>query len=138
MTFNIGDRVVWINRSDLDAHNEYEDDPCTRGEVKAVDSDGKIQVKWDDNWVQPRVSTLSANELMPESEANDILSKLEDEYEAYTSPIRTKLEQAAKLLEEANELAKEHDRELAEWHDVTDPLLGAMGNIGWRTSSLSC
>lgn len=138
-TFNVGDRVVWVERSNLETHNEYEDDDVTRGVIKAVEAKGKVRVKWDYVWDgSPNPSSIATSKLMLESEANEILSKLEAEYEAYAGPIRKKIEKAAKLLEEANELAAAQDRDLTEWSDVVDPLIGAMDTIGWRTSSLSC
>lgn len=137
-TFKVGDRVVWVERSNLETHCEYEDDDCTRGVIKGIVEPGKYSVKWDSSWTKPNPSTLAANELMLESEANTILESLQAEYEKYAAPIRAKVKEAAKLLEEANTLAAKQARELTEWHDVVEPLLGAMDDIGWRTSSLSC
>lgn len=137
-TFEVGARVVWVDRSNLDTHNEYEDDDCTRGVVKSIDKDGKLTCKWDGSWTTPNPSKHDASELMAEEEANKILSKLEKEYEAWAGPIRKKIEAAAKLLSEAGELAAEQERDLSEMHEVVGPLISAMDDIGWRTSSLSC
>lgn len=135
--FEVGQRVVLVAASDLDKYNEYEDD-CTRGLVKSVEKDGKFLVKWDASWHQPNPDKHNASELMLETEANKILSKLEAEYEAWAGPIREKMEQAAKLLEEAGKLATKQKRDLSEMYEITSPLIGAMESIGWRTSSLSC
>jgi hypothetical protein len=78
------------------------------------------------------------DELITEVEADKILSKLEREYEVWAGPIRKKDGKAAKLLQEVGELADEQNRELIEMHDVVGPLIHAMDELGWRTSSLSC
>jgi hypothetical protein len=134
-TFKKDDRVVLVARSNLEEWNEYEDD-TTRGVVTSVDAEGKISCKWDDSWHKP--STHTADELITEAEANKILAKLEKEFEVWAGPIRKKMEQAAKLLTEASELAAKQNKDLVEMHELVGPLIGAMDDIGWRTSSLSC
>lgn len=136
-TFEVGTRVVWLERSDLKTHNEYEDD-VTRGEVKSIGEDGKYSVKWDDSWVTPNLGKHDASELINEDEADKILSKLEKEFEEWAGPIREKMEAAATLLEEAAKMASKKKRDLTEMHELTAPLINAMDDIGWRTSSLSC
>lgn len=135
--FKIDDRVVLPKTSNLKTYNEYEDD-CTRGKVVQITQEGKFVVKWDSSWHKPNPSSHLANELMLESEADEILSKLEAEYESYATPIREKMKQAAQLLKEAGEIANKGDRDLTTWLDVTSPLIRAMDNLGWRTSSLEC
>ena len=137
-TFKVGDRVLLLERSDLETHNEYEDDDTCRGEVLSISEEGKFKCKWDQVWGQPNPSDHTAEELISEKEADKILSKLEKEYEAWASPIRKKMEEAAKLLEQAGKMADKQGRELAEMHEVVGPLISAMDNLGWRTSSLSC
>lgn len=137
-TFEVGARVVLVERSNLDTHNEYEDDDTTRGVVKSVDAEGKLTCKWDNSWITPNPSKHTASELMAEAEANKILEKLEAEYEVWAGPIRKKIEESAKLLAEAGELAAKKDRDLSEMHEIVGPLISAMDDIGWRTSSLSC
>lgn len=136
-TYSVGDRVVLPKRSNLETWNEYEDD-VTRGEVKAIPEEGKFTVKWDSSWIKPNPGTYNANELMPEAEANEILARLESEYEAWAGPIREKMKQAGQLLKEAGELADAQKKSLTEMHDIMSPLLGAMDSLGWSTSSLSC
>jgi hypothetical protein len=135
--FEVGQRVVWVSRSSLKEWNEYEDD-TTRGAVKSIDEDGKLSVKWDDSWVTPNPGKHDASELISEVEANKILSKLEKEFEAWAGPIREKMEETAKCLKEAGKLAAKQKKDLAEMHELTSPLISAMDDIGWRTSSLSC
>lgn len=137
-TFKVGDRVLLLERSDLETYNEYEDDDTCRGEVLSVSEEGKLKCKWDQVWGQPNPSEHTAEELISEKEADKILSNLEKEYEAWAGPIRKKMEEAAKLLEQAGKMADKQGRELAEMHDIVSPLISAMDDLGWRTSSLSC
>jgi len=135
--FNVDDRVVLPEASELEFWNPEEDD-CTRGVVTQINDDGKITVKWDSSWRNPNPSNHDVEDLMLESEADDILSKLEEEYEAWADPIRKKMEQVGKLLREANELAYAQDQNLTEMHDIVQPLMSAMSSAGWSTSSLRC
>ena len=137
MTFKVNDRVVKNDRA-LKNHCEYEgDDDTSRGVVKEIKGD-KYLVKWDPEWSYPNPSEVYAKDLVSEEEAEQILAKLEAEYEVWAGPIREKIEEAAKLLSEAGKLAEKQKRDLAEMHEIVSPLLGAMDDIGWRTSSLSC
>lgn len=136
-TFEVGQRVVLVAASNLKEWNEYEDD-TTRGVVKSVNKEGLITVKWDNSWRTPNPSEHTANRLISEAEANEIRSKLEAEYEVWAGPIREKMKLAAKCLAEADELATKQKKDLAEMHELTGPLIKAMDDIGWRTSSLSC
>lgn len=135
--FEVGERVVHVKDSSLEKWNEYEDD-TTRGVVKKIHESGKLLIKWDDAWRNKEHTEAMPDELISEVEANKILAKLEVEYEVWASPIRKKVEESAKLLAEAGKLAAKQKRDLAEMHDLVAPLLGAMDEMGWRTSSLSC
>lgn len=135
-TFSVGDRVVWVKYSNLKTWDEYED--TTRGTVKTVDTEGRLSVKWDDKWHNEKPVKLSPDALISEEEANQIRSKLEAEYEVWAGPIREKMQQAGQLLAEAGELAAKQKKDLAEMHEIISPLLEAMDDLGWSTSSLSC
>jgi DNA repair exonuclease SbcCD nuclease subunit len=135
--FKVADRVVWVYRSSLEKWNVYEDD-TTRGVVESINSDGKFTVKWDKSWVTPNPSQHNADELITEAAADKIRSKLVKEFEAWAGPIRNKIEQAAKCLAEAGELAAKQNKDLTEMYELTGALIGAMDDVGWRTSSLSC
>lgn len=138
-TFEVGQRVVWTERSDLTTHNEDEDGgDVTRGVVKSISDDGIYSVKLDGGYHKPNPVKLSADKLITEVEADEILSKLEAEFEAWAGPIREKLKQAGEFLKEADKVANEHGRELHQMWDIIDPLTSAMEDIGWRTSSLTC
>lgn len=134
-TFEIGARVVLPENSNLDEWNVDEED-VTRGAVKSIGEDGKFLVHWDNSWNKP--SKHFAEDLMPEEEANKILSVLEAEYEIWAAPIREKMEQVATLIGEAGELASKQNKALAEMHELVGPLIGSMRKTGWHTSSLNC
>jgi len=133
--YQAGDRVVLNDRS-LQQHNEYEDN-SVRGVVQEVKGD-KLLVKWDYSWHRPNPQEVSVEEVVSEDEANKILSKLEEEYEAWAAPIREKIAAAAELLIEAGDLAGKKKLDLAGMRQLANPLLSAMDNLGWRTSSFSC
>ena len=42
------------------------------------------------------------------------------------------MKQAAKLLQEADELAAKQDKNLTDMHNIVSPLLEAMENLGWK------
>lgn len=139
--FEVGSRVVDTTRSNLKTHDEYEDGgDVTRGAVVSLidAASDKVKVKWDSQWIEPRTSTIAIKNLMSEKKANQILSKLEAEYESWAGPIREKLKAAGELLREAAQLAQAKKRDLTEMHDLVGELTEAMDDIGWRTSSLSC
>lgn len=135
--FEVGSRVVLVESSNLETHNEYEDD-TTRGTIQSIDIDGQFTIKWDDSWITPNPGKHKAEELITEVEADKILSKLEKEYEAWANPIRKKMEKAGQLLREAGELADKQNRNLSEMHEIVGPLIAAMDDVGWSTSSLFC
>ena len=137
--FEVGSRVVDKDHSDLEIYNEYEDG-VTRGVVVALykQEPDKIRVKWDDSWKKPNPEKIEVARLIAEEEADQILSKLEAEYESWAGPIREKLKAAGELLREADKMAQAKKRDLTEMHDLVEELTSAMDDIGWRTSSLSC
>lgn len=137
--FEIGQRVVNVECSNLKTHNEYEED-VARGVVVALyaDEQDNVRVKWDSKWMKPNPEKISSEKLIAEEDANKILSKLDKEYEAWASPIREKLKEAGELLREADRLAQKQGRNLVEMYVLTGELTNAMDEVGWRTSSLSC
>lgn len=133
--FKVGDRV--IRKDSVQQFNEYENDSIC-GVVKSLGMNGAITVKWDSEYINPNPQTLDYDKLLTEAEGNEKWSALEAEYEVWAAPIRDKMKEAGALLKEAGLLAKKQKRDLTELHELTGPLLSAMDNIGWSTSSLSC
>lgn len=142
--FKVGDRVGFPQYEDEDTgeltyglrYEEYGDN--IYGVITDVVSGGKLLVHWDDedlNNEEPYSGKLSANQLMLESEMKVKLSALEVEFKDVNKQIAQKMKDAAKLLREANKLAKKQGYELANMYDAIDPLYSAMEACGWRTSS---
>ena len=132
-TFAVGDRVVSREYSDLDAYNEYEED-ALRGVVKKIHESGKLLIKWDDFWHNKEHAEAMPEDLISETEANEILAKLEAEYKVWADPIQEKMEEAGKLLREAGKLLREagklaakQKRDLSEMHEFVAPLISADG-----------
>ena len=134
--FKVGQRVVLRNS----ALEEYNDDGSytQEGIVQEIHKSGKCLVKWDKGWEKGNTAGVEPDDLVSEEEAEKILDTLEKEYDAWANPIKNKMKQAAKLLQEADELAAKQDKNLTDMHNIVIPLLEAMENLGWSTSSLSC
>lgn len=136
VTFKVKTRVVLLSESYLTKWDQYEN-YIVAGEVLSVDAEDNLTVKWDDDCYRKN-TVHKSSELILEKEANIILSKLEEEFEVWANPIRIKIKEAAKSLEEANELAILNKKELVKLHSIVSPLIYALNNIGWETSSFSC
>ncbi len=97
---------------------------------KLSDGDQVVAVEWADG-------TLA------KVNVNDIQTclSIEEEFKALQSQVGDKIAAAAELLNEANKLAGEAGYCLGDSYDFYEqvrPLLRAMDNAGWSTSSLSC
>jgi hypothetical protein len=96
----------------------------------------KVVVKWDGTYVS--INEIAIEDLMLESEAKALVSKLEVQWQGIQERAKAKLEEAAKSIEDAVKIAKEGDIDLFDMYEATRPLLHAMDEAGWQTSSLSC
>jgi hypothetical protein len=65
-------------------------------------------------------------------------SDLEKEWAETEKLVKVKMEKAAALIKGAIKIAKKHNLELNELYDGVKPLLDAMEEAGWQTSSLMC
>lgn len=138
------------------AYEEYSDeqivaysfDPDGYGDLLGVirskeASPGHVWVKWIegeyldslDGEGEENETEVDLKILTLESERDEI----EKEFKSYQKQIKDKLKEAAKLVNEAGQLAhKAHARSLESMWDVTSPLIDAMDNNGWRSSSWGC
>jgi hypothetical protein len=138
--FAIGDRVSEVVTSRKNSWNrkvgkvlsEIPNDPDTYLVELDLDPYYKARGK------APTIKRYEANDLMSEAEAKDALDALENDFNKLQDDLKLKLAEAVKIIEEANKIAEDNGESLAEMHEATDPLLNAMDNAGWRTSSLSC
>lgn len=83
-------------------------------------------------------STIRLSHLLPAAELAAKESKLEVEFKKTSKEIRSKLKEAAKIIGEAQKLAKKQGHNLSDMYDAYGPLYNAMDNAGWRTSSFGC
>lgn len=127
----------------FDRFNQYENDIC-KGEIIGIGKcpmtgKPKYAVKWDESWMNGLVPKESyAGDLMFEAEANALWSKLESEFKAVENHIKDKLQVAARAIAEASEIASGAKMDLSSMWEATRPLMNAMDEVGWRTSSLNC
>lgn len=135
--FKVGDRVVDKVESDLEYH---QDKYVIRGTILSFKENdpNTVKVNWDQYWVSPNPSNISIDKLILEEEADQLLSKLEAEYEIWAAPIRVKMKEAGQLILEANALALKEKKSLVDLHELSAGLTNAMDEVGWSTSSLSC
>lgn len=140
MSFTKGSRVMLR----VDKYNEYEDD-SVRGVVIAdpttdpLTGKGRVYVEWDRNyWRHNKQEELSVDLLVSEEEGDAIIAQLEKEFNELQDKVALKVKEAANLLSEAGAIAESGGRELSDMHEAIRPLLNAMDNAGWRTSSFNC
>jgi hypothetical protein len=120
--------------------------PCPKGTIKSEvekhPSHGQVViVEWDHGNIQK----MTLRSLITEKEglAQDARIKaeeerLETEWEKAQSQVGAKLQEAANAVNEAARLAKATGHELQEMYDATRPLMRAISNAGWNSSSMSC
>jgi hypothetical protein len=116
--------------------------PCEKGEIinDAVKYETTMVVEWDSGYI----SREYVSELITETEGLARDAQFQDEKEQYEAKfnavraeISSKMDAAAALIKDAHTLARGADRKLSELMESND-FIDAMGEAGWRTSSLSC
>jgi hypothetical protein len=91
------------------------------------------------------VSKTAVKALLLEAEASvqerlvdDEKSRLERDYETARANIAVKIREAAAALTQATKLAELAGSELQDFYEEVRPLMRAMDEAGWSSSSLSC
>ncbi len=131
--FKVGDRVA----KDFNRYNSEEDDTI-RGEVVGFNpKNGKLLVE-QENWRGTEVKEWDPATTLSEAEANEKLSKMEEEYNAVAAQVAEKVAAAAALLNEASSIADKKGFDLQSMYEEVRPLMRALDNAGWSTSSMSC
>lgn len=98
-------------------------------------SEGHVWVKWIEGDYVEEEEEVNLELLTLESEK----SQIEKDFKAMSKLIKENMKQAAKLINESNKLAKKaHAGSLADMYDAVAPLVHAMDNSGWRSSSWGC
>lgn len=96
----------------------------------------KAYVKFD-SWVaHPMEVYLSS--LILEEEAKAKNSRLEEEFNKLQAEVTAKVDEAAKALREANQLAHESKYSVRDLLDSYHTFIDEVGDAGWNTSSWSC
>lgn len=120
--------------------------PCHKGTVKGEVEPHKthghvVIVEWDHGALQK----VTLRSLITEAEGKDRDAqikaeeeRLEAEWSLAEEQVKAKLQEAANALNEAAALAKKAGHDLLDMYDAAYPLMRAMDNAGWRSSSLSC
>jgi len=144
--YKVGDRVSDIRYCTTTDGNliydEYEQ--VLYGTIKQIKKSGtnlcSVLVVWDNLKIYGITAEeeIQASNLMLESELKPKMTALEDEWNVLINSVKAKLEVAAKALDEAQKIAKDHNTHLNSLHDAVNPLFQVMSKIGWRTSSLQC
>jgi hypothetical protein len=97
-------------------------------------SAGYVWVKWIEGDSSGEEEEVDVKLLTLESER----STIEQEFKKVAVEIKEKMKEAAKLINEAGKLAKKAHTDLVDMGDALNPLVTAMDNNGWRSSSWSC
>ena len=98
---------------------------------------GHVWVKWIEGDYRENLDDemeVDLKILILESERGSI----EQEFKKVSKEIESKMKEAAKLVNEAGKLAKQAHSSLEGMYDATSPLIDAMDNNGWRSSSWGC
>jgi len=131
--FNVGDRVC----RKFTQLNQYEDDREYGSIVGTNAQNGKFFVQSEWSWRSPNPFEVAEDGLLTEEEADTLYNKLEAEFKKVADQVSAHIKVAAEALEKANAVADAANYNLTEL-DASAPLMRAMRNCGWNTSSLSC
>ncbi len=165
--FKVGDRVglnVSLDEDDYDIEKvEYkyssDDDPCY-GEILSLHNNefgGEYaNVKWDtdeglnfaeqveelddlaDDENDGSFTTCKLSDLLPEQELRDLHESLSEGFDKLIEDIEAKMQSAAALIREAQELAATKNETVADLVSAYSSIFPAMDEAGWNTSSFGC
>lgn len=136
--FNVGDRVarqVLNRRSSLRGGSVV---------ARGCEEHDTYIVRWDKNKFpsygskKQEVEEVDVADLTIETDAKAKVKQLDADFDVLEEKIKGKLQQAAELIGEAEAMADANGEMLSELHEATYPLMNALDNAGWATSSLSC
>jgi hypothetical protein len=119
--------------------------PCKKGSIKSKPEAHKLDlvviVEWNDGCLQK----IYTKNLVTEAEgvAEDIRickerERLENEWQKTEATVRLKMQEAADAVDEASRLTRKAGKDLSDMYDITSPLINAISDAGWSTSSWSC
>jgi len=132
----VGTRVAAIDKGQ----------PCFKGTIKSdVEADKKLGHVVIVEWGNRHLQKVDIRELITEAEgfAQDEYvrseqNRLEREFEHAQFAVTVKMKEAADAINAAVKLAKEKGSSLQDMYSAVVPLMDALDNAGWNTSSFSC
>ena len=105
-------------------------------------SPGHVWVKWIDGDGLDSIDAGEDNEMEVDLKILTLASEksdIEKDFKDVSKAIKEKMKEAGKLVLEANAMAKQaHLGSLANLYDAARPLVNAMDDSGWRSSSWGC
>lgn len=148
-TFKVGDRIGRVFTEEKDWYGSptsrvekivyNEDVDPDYGLITDILSNGKVMVKWDNEYLnKEEQKAVDPEHLDLEENVQKLYSKLEVEFNMVEKQVKEKLREASKLILDAQKLAKKTGHKVAEMYDAVSPLENAMDAAGWRTSSWNC
>jgi hypothetical protein len=122
--------------------DEY-DDYTLVGVVRSKEAaPGKVYVKWIEGELADDAEGEDSEGEEVDIKVLGLLSErteMEKEFKAVQKQVKEKMKAAAALIKEAGKMAdKAGLPSLANMYDVSSPLVDAMDNNGWRSSSWGC
>jgi hypothetical protein len=141
--FDVGTRVVRkFSRAEVMQAFAFEDDvdrgTVDRGTVvgeELRDGKSRVLVSWK-GYNDP--VAVESSELILEAKANKQIAVLEKEFNKLTKGIEVKMKAASKAILEAHKVANKLGLDDMSYLTAVSPLMDAMEEVGWQTSSLSC
>src|SRR6478736_2182285 len=114
--FIAGDRVGAIEGKLK--YSEYGDEPYY-GTVTDILADGRIMVKWDDEYKNKYSKSRSPQSLMFESELSRKYSELEQDFRRVEKEVAEKIKEVSQMILDAQKIAKAAGFDLQELREAT-------------------
>jgi len=115
-------------------YNEYDENNLV-GVIRSKEATpGHVWVKWIEGDFDQEEEEVDLKILMLESDR----AQIEKDFKQVSKEIKDKMKEAAKIVNEAGKLARSVHSTLQEMYDATNPLVDAMDNNGWHSSSWNC
>lgn len=146
--FNVGDRVG-LNLITKHPLNDYDSSKVVKyfanadtspyyGTIKEVKGK-KAVVEWDSDYMGVDIDdSVDFKDLMTEADMKKHVKTLGQEFKIASKAIKIQMQDAAKIVKNANAIAEKHGTQLAEMYDAFSPLYDAMDEAGWNSSSFGC
>jgi hypothetical protein len=139
--FKFGDEVCSVFDYDNDeyavltSYKQAQYGEELRGTITKIIGD-EAEVQWDEaSFLNDKEKPVKLESLLLESEFDHKFQALEDEFNVLSKQVEAKMEQAAKIIEEAAQLAADHNMDFGDLDDACYAVDIAMTTNGWNSSS---